>query len=127
MSKIYLASSWTRRSEMVGYADFLESQGDEIVSRWIRETTPGRDIGTPNALMDEGDIRRCGILIAFTDESPMGRGGRHVEFGMARALGKILVLIGPREHIFHSLPGIVEYPDWETFKSRYENWSTPTS
>ena len=116
MCKLYLAGSWTRRSEILVYAGFLENLGHEVVSRWVLETNPGRDIGTANALMDEEDVVRCNILIAFTDEVPKGRGGRDVEFGMARGLGKTLVIVGPREHIFHSLPGILEYPDWGTFR-----------
>lgn len=35
-----------------------------------------------------------------------GRGGRHVEFGLAVALGKRLIVIGHRENLFHHLPAV---------------------
>lgn len=38
------------------------------------------------------------------------RGGRHVEFGVAVASCKRLVVIGPRENIFHHLPRVEVFP-----------------
>ena len=34
------------------------------------------------------------------------RGGRHVEFGMALALGKPIFVYGHKENIFHYLPQV---------------------
>ena len=33
-------------------------------------------------------------------------GGRHVEFGYGLALGKIMICVGEREHVFAHLPSI---------------------
>jgi hypothetical protein len=41
-----------------------------------------------------------------------GKGGRHVEYGLALGLGKRLIICGPRENIFHTLPQVEHYPDW---------------
>jgi len=115
--KLYLAGSWTRRKELRRYAVLLKKDNQyEITSRWLWEKVPGRNMGSDNALMDEEDVKRCDALIAFTDVVSLGHGGRHVEFGMARALGKELIVVGPEEHIFHYLPGVVIYPEWETFR-----------
>lgn len=113
--KLYLAASWSRRFEMQDYAKFLKGQGYEITSRWLSDNYVKGQTAT-NALMDEEDVKSCDALLVFTDEVPQGRGGRHVEFGMARALGKRIVLIGPKEHIFHYLPGIEIHSGWSSFR-----------
>ena len=50
------------------------------------------------------------VLVAFS-ERPLSRddvrGGRHVELGVALAVGKPVVLVGKPEHVFHSHPGVV--------------------
>jgi hypothetical protein len=38
-----------------------------------------------------------------------GRGGRHVEFGYAMALGKRLIVVGHRENLFHEHPTVEFY------------------
>ena len=43
------------------------------------------------------------------------RGGRHVEFGMAIAAQKRIVVIGPRENIFHWLPMIEQFDTFDAF------------
>jgi hypothetical protein len=40
------------------------------------------------------------------DPRPWQRGGRHVEFGLALAWSKHLIVAGPREHVFHWLPQV---------------------
>jgi hypothetical protein len=32
--------------------------------------------------------------------------------GIALGQGKVIFLVGPRENVFHWLPGVVHYPDW---------------
>jgi hypothetical protein len=51
------------------------------------------------------------MVISFTGGG--GKGGRHVEFGLAVAAGKRLVVIGPRENVFHCLPGVSVVTDIE--------------
>ena len=48
------------------------------------------------------------MVIVFTGE-PSTSGGLHTEFGMALALKKRLILVGPRENVFHTLPEVEYY------------------
>jgi len=107
---------------MRGVADELEEAGFKITSRWLEsprpltaiEFEPG-GVGGDLASMDLDDLRRSQMCLAFTEEAavgPAGRGGRHTELGIALGLGLKVILVGPREHIFHALPGIDHLPDW---------------
>ena len=118
--KIYLASAFERADEMRGARDVLVALGCQVTSRWLEEAsgdglgagdlTSNPERGTLYAETDLADIRAADTVVSFTGQS--ARGGRHVEFGVAIALGKHLVLVGPREHVFHTLPAIEWYPDW---------------
>lgn len=54
-------------------------------------------------------------VVSFTEpkDTSSRRGGRHVEFGGALALGKRLIVIGHRENIFHCLPQVEFFGCWE--------------
>jgi hypothetical protein len=62
-------------------------------------------------IADLQDILAADTVISFTEVGG-GKGGRHVEFGYALALGKHMILVGPREHIFHTHPAVEHYADW---------------
>lgn len=122
--KVYLAAAYRRQDEMRGVRDVLQALGYQVTSRWIDldegtsdpaglgpadlEGQPER--GAPFALKDKADIQAAETVISFTGVA--GRGGRHVEFGIGLALGKRLVVVGPREHVFHALPEVEWFPDW---------------
>lgn len=122
--KIYLASRYSRADEMQGVRDVLTTMGHEITSRWI-DHHGGKYPGsfTPQQLNDDPaycsgiagadweDLAAADTVISFTCGSG-GKGGRHVEFGMAVALGKRLAVVGPREHVFHTLPQVAHYDTW---------------
>ena len=55
------------------------------------------------------------MLVSFTGDGGGGKGGRHVEHGYAMALGKRIVVVGPREHVFHTDPATEVYADWASF------------
>jgi hypothetical protein len=44
-------------------------------------------------------------VIIFTEipNTVLATGGRHVEFGLALAQGKRVIVVGPRENVFHYL------------------------
>lgn len=124
--KIYLAAHYARNAEMRDIRDELETYGHKVTSGWIdqhggkltealgeRELNGNPDLGTPYALKDIAGIMSSDVLVSFTGN---GRGGRHVEFGVAWALGKSLVIVGNREHVFHCLPGIEWYPNWSEMR-----------
>lgn len=121
--RVYLASRFARRDEMRRIAAELDRDGFVVTSRWLSSPLPLAqsdltDEGRAGdlALMDLEDLRTADICIAFTEGSDnlaAGRGGRHTELGIAVALGQRVVLVGPREHVFHCLPGIEQFPDWQ--------------
>jgi hypothetical protein len=121
--RIYLAAAYERNDEMRGVRDVLVALGYEVTSRWIDQEVSGQTeaagaaelAADPAAYVkfahkDLDDLRAADTVISFTGGG--GRGGRHVEFGIAHTLGKRLVLVGLREHVFHTLPEVEWYPDW---------------
>ena len=38
---------------------------------------------------------------------------RHVEFGVAAAMGKYLYVVGPTEHVYHTLKGVRQFARWD--------------
>jgi hypothetical protein len=121
---IYLASRYSRAAEMQGVRDVLTALGHAVTSRWI-DHHGGKYPGsfTPEQLNDDPeycsriamddweDLVDAETVISFTCGSG-GKGGRHVEFGIAAAYGKRLIVVGPREHVFHTLPQVEHYADW---------------
>jgi nucleoside 2-deoxyribosyltransferase len=125
-TKVYLASRYSRRQELLGYRELLRARGIEVTGRWLEglheihdSDTPGRQrvMQASFAEDDLEDIRRADAMVSFTEGpgSPHARGGRHVEFGYALALGKHLIVIGPLENVFYCLPGVLRFDDWDSF------------
>ena len=114
--RIYLSGPFAWRERIIDHAVELERAGHRITSRWLEQ-----DHNTPDALaaeatvdsmppeaahfavIDYEDIVAADVLIAFTAPSGLGpsRGGRHVEFGLALAWHKRLIIVGPYENVFH--------------------------
>ena len=65
--------------------------------------------------MDFEDVRHADVCVAFTEapDEAQGRGGRHAELGIALGLGHRVIVIGPREHVFHCLPQIEHFESWD--------------
>lgn len=128
MSNIYLAADFSRQEEMGRYRDILEGLGHTITSSWLDNLDKTEGVGINGipitnenlaclanyANIDISDIRNSDIVILFTT-GKLTRGGRQTEFGIARAWQKQLVIVGPREHVFHCLPEIQQYPTWHSF------------
>ena len=115
MAKVYLAARYSRRLELQAKIPEIEFAGHTVVSRWVSGSNDGRSESF-SAVQDENDIRSADVLILFTEQvgsGDRGSGGRHVEFGIAHALGKQTIVIGHRENVFHSLPGVVIAKDWK--------------
>lgn len=100
--KIYIAAPYEMRQVAVSAMKELEARGDEITSTWLKQLD---EEGEKSARQDLEDIYRADVLLAINPESwrRKGGGGRHAEFGYALALGKKMVLLGVRSHIFHHL------------------------
>lgn len=125
---VYLAGRYSRREELCQYREQLfHLHRWTCTSRWLDGShaldTNGASIQASDsererfALEDWNDLRRADVCISFTEapRSTNSRGGRHVEFGAALGMNKQCVVIGPRENVFHHLPGVHWYPDWTMF------------
>lgn len=119
--KIYLAARYSRHPEMREVRTMVEARGFTVTSRWIdchggqREEsfTPetlnspyGPDVCAPYGKADVDDLIAADCVVAYTGTGSGGKGGRHVEFGIAMGLQKRLIIVGPRENIFHCLPEV---------------------
>lgn len=139
---VYLAARYSRREELAEYAAVLGFAGFSVTSRWLQGQhqidDDGRPIGDDKeqrfedpdddapeivrlrqrfVMEDLEDVRRSNWMIAFTEEprKSTSRGGRHVEFGIAIERGIPIVVIGPRENLFHWGPWVTWFPDWLSF------------
>ena len=125
---IYIAARYDRIEEMNRYAFSLRACGFEVTSRWLNGThqihpSPEKvDADAENvawearpfAQDDFEDVKRSDILIFFSEPptSHSKRGGRHVEFGLALAWGKRIMVVGNRENVFHCLPEIEHFTEF---------------
>lgn len=115
--KLYLAARYSRHPEMQAVAHVLIALGHEITSQWIwghhaaADATllqPGlRSQSAGFAQEDLANLREAEAFVGFSEpyRTP-SRGGRHVELGIALALGKRIYVVGGAEHVFHCLPEV---------------------
>lgn len=124
--KIYLAAHYGRRQELVEKTKQLLELAHSVTSRWLdgshqlpHDSTESEilHLRAQWATIDLEDIFQADILVCFTEQQPYtghpGSGGRHVEFGYALALGLYLIIVGPRESVFHCHSGTVQFDNWE--------------
>jgi hypothetical protein len=134
---VYLAARYSRHGEMRQVRDKLRPLGYEVTSRWIdmhggnltESLVPEKlnaepEACWPYAKIDLDDIWAADVVISFTSADGGGKGGRHVEFGFALGLGKHLVIVGPFEHVFHTLPLVEWYPDLDQLLSAWSSTQT---
>ena len=128
--KIYLAARYSRQAELRGYAEQLRAAGHTITSRWLspEDESAYRDLSPEGrrkcAEHDIEDVRAADLVISFTEQPDIPtttRGGRHVEMGIAIGLGKSLYGVGPREHVFHWLPYMAWFENFETCLESLKN------
>ena len=115
--KIYVAADLDQQKEARTLADALTERGHEIVSSWaytlgIRELEINgtREEKANIAVAEIGEIRSADCLVVFTKEGfQYSLGGRHVEMGIAMGNGIDVIVIGPRENVFHYHPSVKRY------------------
>jgi nucleoside 2-deoxyribosyltransferase len=125
--KFYIAARFSKRPEAHALAKKLMALGHTITSRWVQPDcdhvllTGSSEQAADHererfALEDCSDVIECDCCVSLM-ETPRnsGRGGRHVEFGYALGLGKSLVVIGPRETVFHHLPKVKHFNSEDEF------------
>jgi hypothetical protein len=123
---IYLASRYSRYQEMQAVRADLEKLGHVITSRWINGGHQISDDGLSAQAKEEErkrfatedlyDLMQAECVVSFTEppRSTNSRGGRHVEFGIALGRGMRVVVVGPRENVFHCLPAVDYYESYES-------------
>jgi nucleoside 2-deoxyribosyltransferase len=119
--KIYIAGRYSRRDEFREVAKQLIEMGHEVTSRWLdEEISPDHtmsdltaDYSAKAARHDLDDIDEAAVVLFFAEDVMTPRGGRHVEFGYALAMGKFIYVIGPRENIFHYSSMVYNIPNVE--------------
>ena len=113
--KLYLAAAFERQLEMSLYKRQLTAFGHEVVSRWHDPAERHRSLADATTIVelerwaseDVTGVKAAEVVASFTGHGT--RGGRHVELGIAIGLGKQLLIIGPKENVFHYLPGIEHF------------------
>ncbi len=126
---VYLAARFSRAPELNRYVTELAEAGITVTSRWLRggHEWEGTDddalphpVGARFAREDIEDIRAADVVVAFTEvpRSGPGRGGRHVEAGIAIGLtlagiSKPLIIVGHRENVFYCLPELIYCATWD--------------
>ena len=126
---VYLTARYSRNAEMRAYRDALAHLDITVTSRWIdlhpdivgNHKSKGDEAlnlspeeCAPFAGHDLADVDEADWVVSFTGAGGR-RGGRHVDFGYALARGKRLFVVGPREHVFHTLPAVEHFPTWAAF------------
>jgi nucleoside 2-deoxyribosyltransferase len=114
--KAYLAARYSQKGDMQCVATILRARDVEVTSSWLEEHWPPGismdQIPTEElakfAAQDIKDIDAADVVIMFSIDPLIAgvRGGRHVEFGYALGTGKLIVVLGPKENIFHYLPRV---------------------
>lgn len=130
MRRIYIAGRFSRQAEFNEYAKMLRVAGATIDCRWLKReendwsaaTIRAGDLysqtkGRAAAVEDYRDVSRSNMLLSFTENDDAGytSGGRHVEFGIAYTYGLRLVIVGPRENVFHCFDGVEQFDTFEAF------------
>lgn len=133
---VYVAGMFSMKEYCKKQAAILSSHGFVVTSRWIYETVPHNvtmknlpdEYHKETAAADIEDIKHAEYFVQFvpTDtelvDTPVrfaARGGRHWEMGYAYALGKKIIVIGPKENIFHYLPGVIHLPTLVDFLLKF--------
>jgi hypothetical protein len=130
-SSVYIAARTGRVHEIRARVPDIEQLGYSVIGSWVR-SSPGLDplvsteAGAEAAESDLSEIRAAGVFVTVTEgaeASAFGRGGRHVEFGVALALEKRILVIGPVEHVFHLARGVVVCSDWSEALATLREWA----
>ena len=120
--KIYICARFGRQEEAQAVADELRARGHEVTSTWLVQTDEemgdyNDDLLTFFAEKDLDEIEKSNALLYLSEKSDnrWGRGGRHVEFGYALGLEKIIYVVGPQENVFHWKAGVNHWDEYEEF------------
>jgi len=114
VTSVYLSARFGRKAELTGYIEELREHGINVTSRWLTTPTPtlNDEAWRWLAVTDKEDVHGADALVIFAEKEQGGGGGRHVEFGMALALDKLVIVVGEIENLFQRLPEVRVVGDW---------------
>jgi nucleoside 2-deoxyribosyltransferase len=105
--RVYLAGSWKDIVPMGKLKQQFIAAGIDVISDWTeREADEDQTLVSRQnaALLDFEQVRQCNTLVIV---NAMKSEGKASEMGMALALGKRVILIGPRDtNVFYDLPQV---------------------
>jgi hypothetical protein len=137
--RVYLASWFSSKLERHAERQDLIDAGFESTARWLDELPyagppEGREFFLQRtADIDVEDVIKADVVVMFTTDHNINEnahtGGHHFELGLAyglmlaaQAIGLmgasaflkpiVPITVGPKENIFHRLPGIRNFPTW---------------
>jgi hypothetical protein len=146
--RYYFAARYSRNAELRQCRDELlvSVPGAVVTSRWIdchpdivgglqQSFTPEALAADPSGCWAFGqhdleDLARATAIVSFTAAGGGGKGGRHIEHGVAIAYVDNgpwltpdaarfrLIVVGPRENIFHCHPATEVVESWAEFLAR---------
>jgi hypothetical protein len=135
--RVYIAAPYSLKDTVKQEADDLLKYNITCTSSWVREphkpTTQMQDLAHEThqmyAIQDVEDVLSADVLVFHTDPTKtIVRGGRHVEFGMAVMMNRLMNRTVPiytvgmdEENIFHHLPQVVHFKTWEDVLQRLVN------
>lgn len=129
---VYLAGSFSRKTELAGYRAQFEQVGLKVVSRWLDEpvedmahidTVPA-DYSRITAIVDVDDLDDAAVLVLFSNGTGSFNkgGGRFVEMGYMMAQGKKCITVGEPETVFQFHPDHVCVPTVESAVNTILTW-----
>lgn len=109
--KIYVAGLYSKLAELAEESKKLIDAGFEVTATWLQNAEDGLTFEHV-AHIDLNDVDAAAVLILYTEPygTPVPGGGRHVEFGYALGKGKQIIIVGPRENIFHWHRDVMHFP-----------------
>ena len=131
---VYLASHYSRKDEIKRAARDLEYVGVKVSSTWHREyLASDTSLSDPKvskaywrsaAKRDFKELESAThlVFLSLSPDVEFTRGAHCVEYGIALALRKHIIVVGPSQHIFCYLPGVKFFDSWkEAFPWLREN------
>ncbi len=129
--RVYLAAPYQMKEAINVRAAELRALGFEVTSQWLEETHKAgiqmheltHEDHQYYALRDVADLADAGVFVLQPDATEtIKRQGRTVEFGMAIGIGlyrpyPIFVIGKGEDNIFHHMPQVTHYPDWDATKA----------
>ena len=121
MTKVYVSASFPRAGEARDLGRKLAKLGYEVISDWYDQPNGYELDGAERVVhlaqcskRDYNQLTSADHLVQLTGDDG-SNGGRHAEFGIAMSNCDRLILIGPRESVFHYDPDVDQYDSVDSF------------